>query len=51
MIRQTLTSPHTFDELYKKLVHSHTKESLRIELDFLVSIGKIILEKDLYRLS
>jgi len=51
MIRQTLTSPHTFDELYKKLVHSHTKESLRIELNFLVDIGKIILEKDLYRLA
>lgn len=51
MIRKILTRPHSFDELYKKLVHSHTKESLRIELDFLVNIGKIILEKNLYRLA
>jgi len=40
--------PATFDELYLKLVNNHTKQSLKIELDFLYEIGKIKLVKGVY---
>ena len=51
MIKRTLTKPKTLHELYNLLFHSHTMQSLKIELDFLIQIGSIIFENNLYKLK
>ena len=51
MIKKALTKPKTLHELYNLLYHSHTMHSLKIELDFLIQIGSIILENNLYKLK
>ena len=51
MIKKALTKPKTLHELYNLLYHSHTMHSLKIELDFLIQIGSVILENNLYRLK
>jgi len=45
MIKQALQKPLTFNELLIELKHSHTKDSLEIELNFLCNIGKVGFEK------
>jgi hypothetical protein len=51
MIKRALTKPKTFNELYNLLYHSHTMHSLKIELDFLIQIGSVVLENNLYKLK
>jgi hypothetical protein len=48
MIKQTLTTPHTFNELLKKLCHSHTYISLKIELDMMIEIGSVGFDNGKY---
>jgi len=48
MIKQTLTTPHTFNELLKKLCHSHTFISLKIELDMMIEIGSVGFDNGKY---
>lgn len=49
MIKQLLIiKKYSFDELYNFLKADHIKESLKIELDFLISIGAINLIKGNY---
>ena len=51
MIKALLNNkPMTFQELHTRLTNSHTKDSLNIELEFLMSIGKIIKVKENYKL-
>jgi predicted transcriptional regulator len=51
MIKALLNNkPMTFQELHTRLNNSHTKDSLSIELEFLMSIGKIIKVKENYKL-
>lgn len=40
----------TFDELFKLLIYLHTKQSLEIELKFLIDIGSIELLNNKYKL-
>lgn len=51
MIKKALTKPKTLHELYNLLYHSHTMHSLKIELDFLIQIGSVVFENNLYRLK
>jgi hypothetical protein len=48
MIKRTLRTPHTLHELYNKLSDSHTMQSLKIELDFLITIGVVGLDGNKY---
>lgn len=48
MIKEALQRPKTFKELQAILCHSHTKESLIIELDFLIEIGAVELKNNEY---
>ena len=51
MIKNALKKPKKLHELYNILYNYHTMQSLKIELDFLIQIGSIILENNLYKLK
>lgn len=53
MIKKALTKPKTFHELFNILYNSHTMQSLKIELDFLIQIGSVVIQdgKYCYRLK
>jgi len=51
MIKKALIKPKTLHELYNLLYNSHTMQSLKIELDFLIQIGSVVLENNLYKLK
>ena len=45
------TGAKTFDEILAHMSKFHHKDSLKIELETLLNIGKIIFENDKYRLK
>ena len=51
MIKKALTKPKALHELFNILYNSHTMQSLKIELDFLIQIGSVVLENNLYKLK
>lgn len=49
MIKKLLTiRNYSFEELYEILKNSHTRDSLKIELDFLIQIGSVTVTDDIY---
>ena len=50
MIKSLLIKPRTFAELHECLKSTHTEQSLKIELDFFVEIGKVFLVGNKYKL-
>jgi hypothetical protein len=49
MIKKLLTiRNHSFEELYEILKNTHTRDSLKIELDFLIQIGSVTVANNIY---
>lgn len=52
MIKKLLTiRKHSFEELYENLKNNHTRNSLKIELDFLIQIGSVEVANGIYSQS